>query len=128
MLLVKSPINLFTYLQLVDADVEVDVVDSAVAVVTGAAGGLGYGLAASLVSRGMSVVIADIDGDALASAEERLRAEGADVLAVRTDVSKAESVMELSARTFDRFGRVDVVCLNAGVSMRGRAWELSISD
>ncbi|MFE9320757.1 SDR family NAD(P)-dependent oxidoreductase [Nocardia sp. NPDC006982] len=128
MLLVKSPINLFTYLQLVDADVEVDVVDSAVAVVTGAAGGLGYGLAASLVSRGMSVVIADIDGDALASAEERLRAEGADVLAVRTDVTKAESVMELSARTFDRFGRVDVVCLNAGVSMRGRAWELSISD
>jgi NADP-dependent 3-hydroxy acid dehydrogenase YdfG len=104
------------------------VADKEVAVVTGAANGLGFGLVSSLVARGMSAVIADIDGDALASAEERLRAEGADVLAVRTDVTKAESVAELSVRTLDRFGRVDVVCLNAGVSMRGRAWELSVAD
>ncbi|MFF0014967.1 SDR family NAD(P)-dependent oxidoreductase [Streptomyces sp. NPDC005374] len=102
--------------------------DREVAVVTGAASGLGLGLVSSLVARGMSAVIADIDGEALASAEKRLRAEGADVLAVRTDVTKSESVLELSARTLDRFGRVDVVCLNAGVSLRGRAWELSVAD
>ncbi|MET7926992.1 SDR family NAD(P)-dependent oxidoreductase [Streptomyces sp. NPDC005349] len=102
--------------------------DREVAVVTGAASGLGFGLVSSLAARGMSVVIADIDGDALTSAEKRLRAEGADVLAVRTDVTKSESVRELSAHTFDRFGRVDVVCLNAGVSLRGRAWELSVAD
>ncbi|MET7842574.1 SDR family NAD(P)-dependent oxidoreductase [Streptomyces sp. NPDC005356] len=102
--------------------------DREVAVVTGAASGLGFGLVSSLVARGLSVVIADIDGDALVSAEKRLRAEGADVLAVRTDVTKSESVLELSAHTLDRFGRVDVVCLNAGVSLRGRAWELSVAD
>ncbi|MEU1369771.1 SDR family NAD(P)-dependent oxidoreductase [Streptomyces sp. NPDC005803] len=102
--------------------------DREVAVVTGAASGLGFGLVSSLVARGMSVVIADIDGDALTSAEKRLLAEGADVLAVRTDVTKSESVLELSARTLERFGRVDVVCLNAGVSLRGRAWELSVAD
>lgn len=102
--------------------------DRAVAVVTGAAGGLGLGLASSLADRGMSVVIADVDGEALTPAEERLRAEGAEVLAVHTDVTKADSVDELCASTLDRFGRVDVVCLNAGVSMRGRAWELSLAD
>ncbi len=102
--------------------------DRSVAVVTGAASGLGFGLASSLASRGMSVVIADINGDALDQAEHRLRAEGADVLAVRTDVTKDESVAALSGRTLDRFGRVDVVCLNAGVSFRGRAWTLSADD
>src|SRR4051812_170366 len=102
--------------------------DKSVAVVTGAASGLGFGLASSLVARGMSVVIADVNGEALDQAEHRLRADGADVLAVRTDVTKDESVADLSGRTLDRFGRVDVVCLNAGVSLRGRAWELTADD
>ncbi|MFI5953154.1 SDR family NAD(P)-dependent oxidoreductase [Cryptosporangium sp. NPDC051539] len=102
--------------------------DRAVAVVTGAANGLGFGLVSSLVARNMSVVIADINREALSSAEQRLRAEDADVLAVRTDVTKSDSVEELAASTLDRFGRVDVVCLNAGVSMRGRAWELALAD
>ncbi len=102
--------------------------DASVAVVTGAASGLGFGLAARLAARGMSVVIADINEDVLGRAEELLRSEGATVLAVPTDVTKSEAVAALAGRTLDRFGRVDVVCLNAGVSLRGRAWELSIDD
>lgn len=102
--------------------------DTGVAVVTGAAGGLGFGLAAGLSARGMKVAIADIDAMALAGAGERLRAGGAQVLDVLADVTKPEVVAALADRTLDRFGRVDVVCLNAGVSLRGRAWELSIDD
>jgi NAD(P)-dependent dehydrogenase (short-subunit alcohol dehydrogenase family) len=102
--------------------------DAGVAVVTGAAGGLGFGLAAGLAARGMKVAIADIDATALAVAGERLRAAGAQVLDVLADVTKHEAVAALADRTLDRFGRVDVVCLNAGVSLRGRAWELSIDD
>jgi NAD(P)-dependent dehydrogenase (short-subunit alcohol dehydrogenase family) len=102
--------------------------DTEVAVVTGAAGGLGFGLAAGLAARGMKVAIADIDAAALATAAERLRSDGARVLDVPADVTKAEAVAELAGRTLDRFGRVDVVCLNAGVSLRGRAWELSVDD
>ena len=102
--------------------------DTGVAVVTGAAGGLGFGLAAGLTARGMKVAIADIDATALAVAGERLREGGAQVLDVPADVTKQEAVAALADRTLDRFGRVDVVCLNAGVSLRGRAWELSTDD
>jgi len=96
-----------------------------VAVVTGAASGLGLGLAAELVARGMRVVLADIDAGALASAAATLPGE---VLAVPTDVTKDEAMASLAARTLQHFGRVDVICLNAGVSLRGRAWELSVAD
>lgn len=102
--------------------------DMKVGVVTGAASGLGLGLASSLVDRGMHVVIADINGEALAEAEKRLQTDGVEILAVRTDVTKADDVAALAGRTRDRFGRVDVVCLNAGVSLRGRAWELTVDD
>lgn len=99
-----------------------------VAVVTGAAGGLGLGMAAGLSDRGARVVIADIDTEALGKAESRLRAAGAEVLAVPADVTKSDSVAALADRAFQRFGRVDVVCLNAGVSVRGRSWELTVED
>ena len=99
-----------------------------VAVVTGAASGLGLGMAHALVERGMSVVIADIDADRLSVAEGELDARGATAMAVVTDVTKQPSVAELADRTVERFGRVDVVCLNAGVSIRGRAWELTEQD
>jgi NAD(P)-dependent dehydrogenase (short-subunit alcohol dehydrogenase family) len=102
--------------------------DAEVAVVTGAAGGLGLGLASCLGARGMKVAIADIDEAALAKAGERLRAEGVEVLTVPTDVTKQEAVTELAGHVLDQFGRADVVCLNAAVNVRGRAWELSVSD
>jgi NAD(P)-dependent dehydrogenase (short-subunit alcohol dehydrogenase family) len=85
-------------------------------------------MAAGLSDRGARVVIADIDEEALGEAEAQLRASGAEVLAVPTDVTKSDSVAALADRAFERFGRVDVVCLNAGVSVRGRSWELTVED
>ncbi|MCW3067023.1 MAG: short-chain dehydrogenase/reductase [Solirubrobacterales bacterium] len=85
-----------------------------VAVVTGAAGGIGLGLAERFGAEGMKVVLADIDPE-LPSVERRLRESGVEALAVHTDVSDASQVDALAARTIDAFGQVDLVCNNAGV-------------
>jgi NADP-dependent 3-hydroxy acid dehydrogenase YdfG len=95
-----------------------------VAVVTGAASGIGLAIAEQLTERGLSVVLADVEEPALMAAEDRLRDSGAMTLAVHTDVSDERSVFELADRTLARFGRVDVVCNNAGVTTRAAPmWE-----
>ena len=86
-----------------------------VAVVTGAADGLGKALAERFAAEGMRVVLADINEALLNATAEELRRSGADVLAVRTDVSKADEVDELANKALAEFGAVHVVCNNAGV-------------
>ena len=86
-----------------------------VAVITGAASGIGRGIADRCVQEGMKVVLADIEEPALAQAESEMKAAGADVLAVLTDVSKASEVEALAQRTLDVYGAVHVLCNNAGV-------------
>jgi NADP-dependent 3-hydroxy acid dehydrogenase YdfG len=87
-----------------------------VAVVTGAAQGLGRALAAGLIDRGVSVVLADIAGERLHSTAEEFSARGARVLPVITDVSDAAAVNTLASRTLEHFDRVDVVVNNAGIT------------
>jgi NAD(P)-dependent dehydrogenase (short-subunit alcohol dehydrogenase family) len=70
-----------------------------VAVITGAASGIGRALAEQCTHKGMKVVVADVDGDALTATEAALKATGAPVLAVVTDVSKAQDVDALAQRT-----------------------------
>jgi len=101
---------------------------SRTAVVTGGAGGLGLGLAQRLAARGASVVIADIDAAQLKLAEEDLTDVGAQVLAVPTDVTKEDQVQAHREAALGQFGAIHVICLNAGVSMPGTAWELSDAD
>jgi NAD(P)-dependent dehydrogenase (short-subunit alcohol dehydrogenase family) len=86
-----------------------------VAVITGGASGIGYGLAETLGRRGVNVVVADIREEGLAEAAAALRHEGVETVTAVTDVSDRASVAELAALTLDRFGRVDLVCNNAGV-------------
>jgi len=93
-----------------------------VAVVTGAASGIGLALADRFASAGLDIVLADVQADALASAAEQVGAHGVDVLTVPTDVSKEAAVADLAARTLDRFGAVHVVCNNAGVAARSDPW------
>jgi NAD(P)-dependent dehydrogenase (short-subunit alcohol dehydrogenase family) len=99
-----------------------------VAVVTGAAGGIGRALAERFAREGMRVVLADLDASALAVAEQALRAAGAETLAVPTDVSRADAVAALAERTLEVFGAVHVVCNNAGVFSAGPCWEAPLSD
>ncbi len=100
-----------------------------VAVVTGAASGIGRAMAERFAAEGMRVVLADIEQRALAEAERELEAGGATVLAVRTDVSKASEVEELARKTIDAFGAVHVLCNNAGVGpVTGASWELTEAD
>ncbi|HKR49273.1 MAG TPA: SDR family NAD(P)-dependent oxidoreductase [Pseudonocardiaceae bacterium] len=90
-----------------------------VAVVTGAAQGLGRALAAALIDRGVSVVLADTAAEQLYTTAEEFTARGGRVLAVVTDVSDAAAVDALASRTLDHFGRVDVVVNNAGIALGG---------
>jgi NAD(P)-dependent dehydrogenase (short-subunit alcohol dehydrogenase family) len=85
-----------------------DSVSGKVAIVTGAAGGIGNALATALARAGASVVIADINGEGAAAAAEQLQQIGP-AAAVRTDITNDESVAELAAFTQERFGRVDIV-------------------
>jgi NAD(P)-dependent dehydrogenase (short-subunit alcohol dehydrogenase family) len=99
-----------------------------VALVTGAASGIGFALADRFASVGMKVVLADVEAAALETAEKTLKAKGAPVLAVRTDVSKPADVEELARRAYERFGAVHVLCNNAGVGAGGLSWEHSYDD
>ena len=99
-----------------------------VAVITGAASGIGRGLAERFAVEDMKVVIADIEEEPLAELEADLSAKGATVLAVRTDVSNAAEVEELAARTLDTFGAVHILCNNAGVVCSRPIWEHTLAD
>jgi NAD(P)-dependent dehydrogenase (short-subunit alcohol dehydrogenase family) len=87
-----------------------------VAVVTGAAQGLGHALAAGFIDRGVSVVLADTATERLHSTAEAFTALGARVLPVITDVSDATAVTALASRALEHFGRVDMVVNNAGIT------------
>lgn len=100
-----------------------------VAVVTGAASGIGRAMAERFAAEGMKVVLADVEEGALARAEAELKGGGATVLAIPTDVSRAGDVEALAQRTVDTFGAVHVLCNNAGVSpVMGASWELTEPD
>jgi len=101
-----------------------------VAVVTGAAQGLGRALAAGLLDRGVSVALADIAQERLHDTAEAFAARGGQVLPVVTDVSDAAAVGALASRTLEHFGRVDVVVNNAGITAHHARplWETDSED
>jgi len=86
-----------------------------VAVVTGAASGIGLAMARRFAHAGMRLVLADIEEPALETAVSELASAGAEVFGVTTDVADHASVVDLHARTLETFGSVHVVCNNAGV-------------
>jgi NAD(P)-dependent dehydrogenase (short-subunit alcohol dehydrogenase family) len=99
-----------------------------VAVITGAASGIGLGIAKSFAAEGMRLVLADIDGERLESEAQRLRSGGSEVEAVVADVGDPKAVQALADKTMARFGVVHIICNNAGVIRGGRTWELSLDD
>ena len=104
-------------------------VKNKIAVVTGAASGIGRGMAEAFVAAGMKVVLADIEQAALEETARSLLAAGADVHSVVTDVSKADQVENLARRTLEKYGAVHILCNNAGVSVRSSpSWSSSLDD
>jgi NAD(P)-dependent dehydrogenase (short-subunit alcohol dehydrogenase family) len=99
-----------------------------VAVITGAAGGLGKSLARRFARAGMKLALADLDADVLAGVVAELDDAGAVAIGVRADVRKAADIEVLAARTLEKFGAVHVVCNNAGVAPLGAAWESTAAD
>ncbi len=99
-----------------------------IAVITGAASG--FGLEASRVAarRGMKIVMADVQADALTAAQAEIEGLGAEVLPFRLDVSKAAEVEALAAATLARFGVPNFVFNNAGVGAGGLIWEHTAAD
>lgn len=103
-----------------------------VAVITGAAGGIGRAIAEKFALEGMKVVISDIEKETLSNTEEELKQMGYDVLAVPTDVSKIEDVKVLAQKAIDNYGAVHILVNNAGVGFAGKSsttiWESPLSD
>jgi NAD(P)-dependent dehydrogenase (short-subunit alcohol dehydrogenase family) len=99
-----------------------------VAVVTGAASGIGRATALAFANAGMKVVLSDVEEEPLAEAEAEFEAAGHEVAGVRADVSKWDDVENLATATLDHFGAVHVVHNNAGVVLGGPVEELSIAD
>lgn len=101
-----------------------------VAVVTGAASGIGRALAECFAAAGMKVVLSDIEQPALEITTRALIATGADVLGVAADVSNADDVRRLADETLCRFGAVHILCNNAGVGVGAGApsWTCTLND
>jgi NAD(P)-dependent dehydrogenase (short-subunit alcohol dehydrogenase family) len=95
-----------------------------VAVVTGGTSGIGFAIAGALVRRGVNVMIADIREDAIPVAVDALSGRPGRVAGVRADVSVDADMDALADETVERFGRVDLVCNNAGVVCeQAKTWE-----
>lgn len=104
------------------------------AIVTGAASGIGLGIATALAEQGANVVMADIQKDVVEQAAHALSGTNKRVMPVRIDVTQEQSVLDALARAEREFGKLHIACNNAGVPMHGtrmvdvppRDWEFVI--
>jgi NAD(P)-dependent dehydrogenase (short-subunit alcohol dehydrogenase family) len=100
-----------------------------VAVITGAASGIGRGMAEAFAGAGMKLVLGDVEQGALTRTAERFEAAGHDVLAVVTDVGDRVAVEALAREAIARYGKVHVLCNNAGIAAGGGPiWESPLED
>ncbi|WP_282777373.1 SDR family NAD(P)-dependent oxidoreductase [Nocardia sp. CC201C] len=100
-----------------------------VAVVTGAASGIGRGMVEAFLDSGTRVVLSDVEEDALAATTAELRSAGGDVHGIVTDVSNPDEVAALAAATLERYGAVHILCNNAGVAGGGvPSWASTLDD
>lgn len=99
-----------------------------VAVITGAASGIGRSVALALAKLGTDIIIADIDDTRMAEVYQEIKSIGRRALAVHCDVSQDASVANLAAQTLSTLGRVDILMNNAGVGLLRLMENLSMSD
>jgi len=99
-----------------------------IAFITGGAGGIGFAMARAFGQRGMKISIADVEAETCAKAVDALRREGITTIGSACDVSDRDSLAEAAAKTFAEFGKVHVLCNNAGVSRAGAIETIAPSD
>lgn len=92
--------------------------DDKTAVVTGAGGDIGRSIALALAREGANIVVADIQSDRAQSVADEIRALGVRALAVECDIARLDSVQALAQSVMGEFGRIDLLCNNAGVTWR----------
>jgi NAD(P)-dependent dehydrogenase (short-subunit alcohol dehydrogenase family) len=102
--------------------------DGKTAVITGGAHGIGRAMGELFMSKGMNVVLADIEQQVLDATVAELKAGGGHCIGVVTDVSKAEDVQRLADAAIAEFGAIHIACNNAGVFAGGLLWEESLAD
>jgi NAD(P)-dependent dehydrogenase (short-subunit alcohol dehydrogenase family) len=99
-----------------------------VAIVTGGASGIGLATVEAFVEKGAKVIIADFNEQGGTEVEKKLKEKGADVLFVKVDVAKEQSVENLVAETVKTYGKLDVIVNNAGIGVLATTHELSFED
>lgn len=99
-----------------------------VAVITGAASGLGKAFAVTAAARGMKLVLADVQQDALNLCLQEFKTQGADAVGLRTDVSSRDDMQALADLAYTKYGSVNLLFNNAGVTSSGFIWEHTEQD
>jgi NAD(P)-dependent dehydrogenase (short-subunit alcohol dehydrogenase family) len=103
--------------------------DEQVAIVTGAATGIGYGIARRLSSEGARIVIVDIDGSLAEQSASELAARGVDVRLSIGDVAEPEVARQAASQAIAAWGRIDILVNNAGIGGKnGNIWELPVEE
>ncbi len=99
-----------------------------VAVITGGGGGIGSALARAFAARGARLALADVDESAAGRVAKALEAEGAEAAPFGVDVTDRDDVFRLAGDVARHFGKVHVVCNNAGVALGGEMWSAPMAD
>ncbi|MDX3909575.1 MAG: SDR family NAD(P)-dependent oxidoreductase [Sphingobium sp.] len=105
--------------------------ENRVAVITGAAGGIGKAMAERFARAGMKLLLSDVDSDLLRQTADMLRRDGTEVVTLTVDVAKPDAVQAMADHAFAHFGAVHLLCNNAGVVPSGRhrpIWEYPAED
>ena len=99
-----------------------------VAFVTGGASGIGLGMVQSFAAAGMKVAVADIEQAALDQVKADFESPGAEMIFLKVDVTDRDAMEQAAQQTEDAFGKVHVVCNNAGVAVAGRVDKMDYKD
>ncbi|MFP6794434.1 MAG: SDR family NAD(P)-dependent oxidoreductase, partial [Pseudomonadales bacterium] len=99
-----------------------------VAFITGGASGLGLAMAHSFTGAGMKVAIADVEDSALDAAKQAFSDTNSEVITMKVDVTDRDAMADARKQTLDTFGKVHVLCNNAGVALNGNIGEMSYKD
>ncbi|OLS61742.1 SDR family NAD(P)-dependent oxidoreductase [Pseudomonas putida] len=102
--------------------------ENKVAIVTGAAGGIGSAIAARLAREGATVVVSDVNLEAAQGVVEVIRSEGGKAVAIAADIAQGDACRALVQRTVEQLGAIDILVNNAGINRRGNLLALSEDD